>query len=143
MTPRMLFAHLDYGYAGTTHKVQGQTSSVHIASLDRNKDLASLYVSATRGRERTVFVADARDWLTDSQMRDSLGWPTGQLDDEVLDRVHAHLSGKTDYIDSPREHMRPTWAGTSPAGPRAVIEMAIGRIPAVKLARHRGGHVVE
>ena len=125
MTPRMLFGHLDYGYAGTTHKVQGQTSAVHIASLDRNKDLASLYVSATRGRERTVFVADARDWLTDTQMRDSLDWPTGQLDDEVLDRVHAHLSGKTDNIDSPREHMRPTWAGTGHAGPRPGIGMAI------------------
>ncbi len=47
----MLLAHCDYGYAGTTHKVQGQTSEIHIASLDRNKDAASLYVSATRARD--------------------------------------------------------------------------------------------
>ncbi|MDO9486444.1 MAG: AAA family ATPase, partial [Actinomycetota bacterium] len=103
LNPRTLFAHLDYGYAGTTHKVQGQTSEVHVASLDRNKDLASMYVSATRGQERTVFVADARDWLTDSEMRASLGWLRGQLDDEVLDRVHDHLAGKTDRLDSPRQ----------------------------------------
>ncbi len=51
MTLRMLLAHCDYGYAGTTHKVQGQTSEIHIASLDRSKDAASLYVSATRARD--------------------------------------------------------------------------------------------
>ncbi len=109
LTPRTLFAHLDYGYVGTTHKVQGQTSAVHIAALDRNKDLASLYVSATRGRDRTVFVADARDWLTPSEMSTSLQWPSGQLDDEVLDRVLAHLSGKTERLDSPGQAMRPHW----------------------------------
>jgi ATP-dependent exoDNAse (exonuclease V) alpha subunit len=109
LTPRTLFAHLDYGYAGTTHKVQGQTSAVHIATLDRNKDVASLYVSATRGRDRTVFVADARDWLTDLEMSESLQWPPGQLDDEVLERVVSHLVGKLDRVDSPRQAMAPRW----------------------------------
>ncbi len=114
LTPRTLFAHLDYGYAGTTHKVQGQTSAVHIASLDRNKDVASLYVSATRGRERTVFVADARDWLSDTEMRESLRWPAGQLDDEVLDRVLARLSGRPERVDSPSQAMRPSWEPPRP-----------------------------
>ncbi|MCX6431388.1 MAG: AAA family ATPase [Actinobacteria bacterium] len=109
LTPRTLFAHLDYGYAGTTHKVQGQTSAVHVASLDRNKDLASLYVSATRGRDRTVFVADAREWLTDSELSKSVQWPPGQLDDEVLDRVARHLVGRPERVDSPTRAMAPHW----------------------------------
>ena len=101
MTPRMLLAHFDYGYAGTTHKVQGQTSAVHIGSLDRNKDRSSLYVTATRGRDLTMLVADARDWLDTSEMAKALNWSAGQLDDEVLDRVRTHLSGKVESIDSP------------------------------------------
>jgi conjugative relaxase-like TrwC/TraI family protein len=109
LTPRTLFAHMDYGYAGTTHKVQGQTSAVHIATLDRNKDLASLYVSATRGRDRTVFVADARDWLTDADLSASRHWLPGQLDDEVLERVVTHLAGKPERIDSPSQAMVPRW----------------------------------
>ena len=109
MTPRTLFAHLDYGYAGTTHKVQGQTSAFHIAAIDRNKDLASLYVSATRGRDRTVFVADARDWLTDAELSKSVLWPAGQLDDEVLERVLSHLAGKPERVDSPSQAMAARW----------------------------------
>ncbi len=110
MTLRMLLAHCDYGYAGTTHKVQGQTSEIHIASLDRNKDAASLYVSATRARERTILVADARDWLTPVQMGQVLHWTAGQFDNEVLDRIEAHFNGRSDTIDSPAStyalHMR-------------------------------------
>ncbi|MBK9740551.1 MAG: AAA family ATPase [Actinobacteria bacterium] len=68
--PRTLLAHFDYGYAGTTHKVQGQTSSVHVASLGPAKDIASMYVSATRARDETLFVLDARDYLTDKEMRE-------------------------------------------------------------------------
>lgn len=107
MTPRLLLAHFDYGYAGTTHKVQGQTSAVHIGSLDRNKDRSSLYVTATRGRDLTILVADARDWLDTSEMAKALNWSSGQLDDEVLDRVRDHLSGKVESIDSPSQALTP------------------------------------
>lgn len=107
MTPRFLLAHADYGYAGTTHKVQGQTSTVHIGSIDPNKDGRSLYVTATRARERTVLVADARDWLRPDEMARAFNWSAEQLDDEVLDRIGAHLEGRRDSIDSPSQRMRP------------------------------------
>ncbi len=97
MTPRMLLAHCDYGYAGTTHKVQGQTSEIHIASLDRNKDAASLYVSATR----------ARDLAPPVQMAQALHWTAGQFD----------------TIDSPREHLR---AAHAPIAPRVTGGYGIG-----------------
>ncbi len=111
MTPRRLLAHFDYGYAGTTHKVQGQTSAVHIGSLDRNKNRSSLYVTATRGRDRTILVADARDWLKQAEMAQALNWSTGQLDDEVLERVQAHLTGRTESIDSPGQALTPLRMG--------------------------------
>ncbi len=115
MSPRVLLRHLDYGYAGTTHKVQGQTSEVHIASLGPTKDLASLYVSSTRARERTVFVADARDYLTDMEMRSACRWNPADLDDEVLDRVHKVLTGRREHIDSPHGALQPAWDARSPS----------------------------
>lgn len=36
----MQLDHLDYRYAATTHKAQGQTSAVHIATLEPTKDAA-------------------------------------------------------------------------------------------------------
>lgn len=115
MSPRVLLRHLDYGYAGTTHKVQGQTSEVHIASLAPTKDVASLYVSASRARERTVFVADARDYLTDNEMRSASQWNPADLDDEVLDRVHKVLTGRREHIDSPHGALQPAWDPRSPS----------------------------
>lgn len=103
IVPRTVLRHFDYGYAGTTHKVQGHTSEVHIASLAPTKDVASLYVSATRARERTIFVADARDYLSANEMREASTWKQTDLDDEVLERVKKVLAGKSERIDSPRQ----------------------------------------
>ncbi len=106
LTPRTLLQHLDYGYVGTTHALQGQTSQVHVTALQPTKDAASLYVSASRARERTWFVADARDYLTPDQMRDAATWRSQDLDDEVLDRVHTALARRPERLDSPTEHLR-------------------------------------
>ena len=114
LTPRVLLRHLDYGYAATIHKVKGQTSAVHIASLGPTKDVASLYVSASRARERTLFVADARDYLTDQEMRTASQWNPNDLDDEVLDRVHKVLAARVEQIDSPSRALRPHWELNAP-----------------------------
>jgi hypothetical protein len=115
ITPRTLLAHTGYGYAGTTHKVQGQTSEVHVASIDPRKDRQSLYVTATRARERTILMADARDWLNPAEIARAYASPATQLDDEVLDRIRTHLDARAPVIDSPTSHLPPAWA--SPVQP--------------------------
>ncbi|MDO8731911.1 MAG: AAA family ATPase [Actinomycetota bacterium] len=115
LKPNTLLRHLDYGYVGTTHTVQGQTSEVHIASLSPTKDAASLYVSASRARERTLFVADARDYLSDKEMRAAAQWHPADLDDEVLERVHAVLAGREEHLDSPRRALGPVRGLASPS----------------------------
>lgn len=107
----MLFSHTSYGYAGTTHKVQGQTSELHLASIDPRKDGRSLYVTATRARERTVLVADARDWLDPSELARAMKWPEQQLDDEVIERAGAHLAGRLARVDSVTYAVRPVHHG--------------------------------
>lgn len=116
ITPRTLLAHAGYGYVGTTHKVQGQTSEVHIASIDPRKDRQSLYVTATRAREHTILVADARDWLNPAEMARAYTWPTSQLDDEVMDRIRTHLEGRAPVVDSPSSHLRPALGSPLPPG---------------------------
>ena len=93
---------------------QGQTSAVHIASLGPTKDVASLYVSASRARERTLFVANPRDYLTDKEMRTASQWNPYGLDDEVLDRVHKVLAARVEQIDSPSRALRPHWDPLNP-----------------------------
>ena len=109
-------------------QVQGQTSSVHVASLSPAKDLASMYVSATRGRDRTLFVVDARDYLTDSELVHTQTWKPADLDDEVLDRVKTALAKRIDRIDSPREHLRAAGHALEYSRPRRVDSagMALG-----------------
>jgi len=126
LSPRTVLAHFDYGYAGTTHKVQGQTSAVHIASLGPAKDLASMYVSASRARDETLFVLDARDYLTEAELCAMQTWDAGQFDDEVLERAQAALSRRVDRVDSPRESMRPQHSPAAYSLPAQAPSLAPG-----------------
>ena len=114
MSPRVLLRHLDYGYAATTHKAQGQTSAVHIATVQPTKDAASMYVSASRARQVTFFVLDARDYLTDRELQLAADWTPQDLTDEVLDRAKAAMTRRVDPIDSPSEARGPAAPGSNP-----------------------------
>jgi hypothetical protein len=107
LTPAALIRHFAYGYAGTVHKVQGQTSIEHVSSLSRGKDQASLYVSATRPRQGVTFVADACEWLNARELLQTAHWPTGYLHDTVIDRMESVFAHKPDDADTARGALRP------------------------------------
>ncbi|MBI1352375.1 MAG: AAA family ATPase [Actinomycetales bacterium] len=113
MSPRILLRHLDYGYAATTHKAQGQTSTAHIATVQPGKDAASMYVSASRARQVTFFVLDARDYLTDHELAQAAEWTPQDLTDEVLDRAKTAMTKRSDVIDSPSQARHPA-PGSNP-----------------------------
>jgi conjugative relaxase-like TrwC/TraI family protein len=114
MSPRVLLSHLDYGYAATTHKAQGQTSAVHIATVQPTKDAASMYVSASRARQVTFFVLDARDYLNDRELQEAADWSPQDLTDEVLDRAKTAMTRRVDVIDSPSQARGPAAPGSNP-----------------------------
>jgi conjugative relaxase-like TrwC/TraI family protein len=114
MSPRVLLSHLDYGYAATTHKAQGQTSTVHIATVQPSKDAASMYVSASRARQVTFFVLDARDYLSERELQLAADWTPQDLTDEVLDRAKAAMTRRVHAIDSPSQARHPATPGSNP-----------------------------
>ena len=113
MSPRVLLDHLDYGYAATTHKAQGQTSAVHIATLEPTKDAASMYVSASRARQVTFFVLDARDYLSERELRQATDWTPQDLVDEVADRAKTAMARHARDLDSPGAARRPHYEPVS------------------------------
>jgi len=113
MSPRVLLDHLDYGYAATTHKAQGQTSAVHIATLQPTKDAASMYVSASRARQVTFFVLDARDYLSERELHQASDWTPQDLVDEVVDRAKTAMARHARALDSPGAARRPHYEPVS------------------------------
>ena len=113
MSPRVLLRHLDYGYAATTHKAQGQTSAVHIATVQPTKDAASMYVSASRARQVTFFVLDARDYVNEHELQQAADWTPQDLTDEGLDRAKPAMTRRVDPIDSPSQARQPA-PGSNP-----------------------------
>jgi ATP-dependent exoDNAse (exonuclease V) alpha subunit len=102
-----LLKHFTYGYAGTVHKVQGQTSAVHVSALSPVKDAASMYVSASRAREGVYFVADAAEFLSDEELLHTRKWSKSQFDDAVIDRIESTLLGRIETVDSAAASMLP------------------------------------
>lgn len=113
ITPGALLKHFTYGYAGTVHKVQGQTSAVHVSAMSPVKDAASMYVSASRAREGVYFVADATEFLADAELQHTRTWSKPQFDDAVIDRIESTLLGRTETVDSATASMRPRLAAPS------------------------------
>ncbi|MDO8307486.1 MAG: AAA family ATPase [Actinomycetota bacterium] len=107
LTPAALLRHFAYGYAGTVHKVQGQTSAVHVSALSPMKDAASLYVSASRARLGVFFVADATEFLADAELQHTRTWGKAQFDDAVIDRIESVYLGRTETVDSAAASMLP------------------------------------
>jgi len=119
VTPAALLKHFTYGYAGTVHKVQGQTSAVHVSAMSPVKDAASLYVSASRARLGVFFVADATEFLSDAEVHHTRTWGKAQFDDAVIDRIEATLLGRTESVDSAAASMLPKPAPTPAYSPHA------------------------
>lgn len=113
VTPAALLKHFTYGYAGTVHKVQGQTSAVHVSAMAPVKDAASMYVSASRARDGVYFVADATEFLSDDELIRTRTWDKPEFDDAVIDRIEATLLGRTETVDSASASMRPRVAEPS------------------------------
>jgi conjugative relaxase-like TrwC/TraI family protein len=113
VTPAVLLKHFTYGYAGTVHKVQGQTSAVHVSALSPTKDAASMYVSASRAREGVYFVADAAEFLSDDELANTREWPSEEFADAVIDRIESVYLGKTETVDSAAASMMPRQASPS------------------------------
>lgn len=111
--PAALLKNFTYGYAGTVHKVQGQTSAVHVRAMSPVKDAASMYVSASRAREGVYFVADATEFLADAELRHTRTWSKPQFDDAVIDRIETTLLGRSETVDSAAASMRPRLAAPS------------------------------
>ena len=107
VTPAALLKHFSYGYAGTVHKVQGQTSAIHVSALSPMKDAASMYVSASRARLGVYFVADATEFLTDAELQQTRAWGRAQFDDAVIDRIEYDFLGRTETVDSAAASMQP------------------------------------
>ena len=107
LTPASLLKHFSYGYAGTVHKVQGQTSAVHVSALSPMKDAASMYVSASRARLGVYFVADAAEFLSDAELHQTRHWCKDQFDEAVIDRIESDFIGQTETTDSAAASMRP------------------------------------
>ncbi|MHB1164361.1 MAG: AAA family ATPase [Candidatus Nanopelagicales bacterium] len=107
LTPAALLKHFSYGYAGTVHKVQGQTSAVHVSALSPMKDAASMYVSASRARLGVFFVADATEFLADDELLHTRTWGKAQFDDAVIDRIESVFLGRTETVDSAATSMLP------------------------------------
>lgn len=69
------FGHIDYGYTVTSHASQGRTvdkvliglSSLSLPAADR----ATLYVSASRGREQAILFTDDKEALAEAVKRDN------------------------------------------------------------------------
>lgn len=107
LTPAALLRHFSYGYAGTVHKVQGQTSAVHVSAMSPMKDAASMYVSASRARLGVYFVADATEFLADAELQRTRTWGKDQFDDAVIDRIESVFLGRTETVDSAAASMLP------------------------------------
>ena len=60
-----------------------------------------MYVSASRARQVTFFVLDARDYLSERELRQATDWTPQDLVDEVADRAKTAMARHARDLDSP------------------------------------------